>query len=279
MNALRAYEAAARLGGFAAAAEELGVTAGAVSAHIKALETELGAALFERTARGVELTALGARLRPEFSRVFDALGSAVQTLRAEAAPQTVHIAALPALAQFWLSPRLTGLRAVAPEIAISITAMETPPNLKRIPYDLCLFHGDGPVHELARDTLFPVCAPSVAARLSEPADLAHVPCLSDSTWSDDWRQWSDVAMPGQGFAPRGPVFSLYALAVEETVNGAGVLMGHAALIAAHLRSGALVAPFPQRVTMRQSLKLWSLRPLRPGTPAERVADWLKRNAL
>lgn len=277
LNALRAYEAAARLGGFAAAAEELGVTPGAVSAHIRALESDLGAALFERTARGVGLTALGERMQAEFSRVFDSLGSAVQTLRAEAAPQAVHIAALPALAQFWLSPRLPGLRAAAPEIAISITAMETPPNLKRTPYDLCLFYGNGPVHELARDAIFPVCAPSVAARLSEPADLARVPCLSDSAWTGDWRHWAEQAMPGKAFSPRGPVYSLYALAVEETVNGAGVLMGHAALIDAHLRSGALVAPFPQRVPLRQSLKLWSLRSLRPGTPVERVADWLKRN--
>jgi LysR family glycine cleavage system transcriptional activator len=86
LNALRAFEAAARLGGFAAAAQELGVTPGAVTAHVKTLEAQLGAALFERTARGVELNALGQRVLPGFIEAFDALGEAVQTLRLEAAP-------------------------------------------------------------------------------------------------------------------------------------------------------------------------------------------------
>ena len=131
LTALRAFEAAARLGGFSAAAPQLGVTPGAITAHVKTLETALGAALFDRTTRGVRLTALGRRVLPEFVAAFDALGAAVQTLRREAAPRTVHIATLPSIAQLWLSPRLPALRAAAPEIAISITAMETPPNLKR----------------------------------------------------------------------------------------------------------------------------------------------------
>ena len=77
MTALRAFEAAARLGGFAAAATELGVTPGAVTAHVKALEDRLGAALFARDAKGVQLTPLGARVLPEFTAAFDALGLAV----------------------------------------------------------------------------------------------------------------------------------------------------------------------------------------------------------
>lgn len=275
LNALRAFEAAARLGGFAAAAEELGVTAGAVTAHVKALEDGLGAPLFERHAKGVRLTPLGQRAVPEFTAAFDQLGLAVQSLRAEAAPRTVHIATLPAIAQLWLSPRLPSLRAAAPEIIISITAMEAPPDLKRAPYDLSLFYrpaGEGGA--LAHDLIFPVCAPALARQLVRPEDLADVQCLTDSSWADDWRLWAAAAMPGRAFAPKGPVFSLYALAVEEAVNGAGVLMGHSALVSAHLASGALVAPFATRLASDRALCLWSARSLRAGSPAARVADWL-----
>jgi LysR family glycine cleavage system transcriptional activator len=270
LNALRAFEAAARLGGFAAAAAELGVSPGAVTAHVKALEDRLGAALFRRGAKGVELTALGARVLPAFTGAFDALGSAQHLLRAEAAPRAVHIATLPAIAQLWLSPRLPALRAAMPEVAISITAMEAPPNLKRAPYDLSLFPGDlGQV--VAEDWLFPVCAPSLAAQVTGPEALLHLPCLIDMAWAADWALWAASALPGQGITPRGPVFSLYALAVEEAVNGAGVLMAHGALVAGHLAAGRLVAPLPQRVKLPQALRLWSARPLRPGQPVERVA--------
>jgi len=278
LTALRAFEAAARLGGFAAAADELGVTPGAISAHIKGLEEDLGSALFLRTARGVTLSPLGHRALPEFVSAFDQLGSAVQTLRTQAAPGVVHIAALPSVAQFWLSPRLPGLRAVAPEIEISITAMETPPNLKRTPYDLCLFFAARGGTEVAQDMIFPVCAPSVASKIRTPDDLLHLPCLTDTSWADDWLTWSSVAMPGREFVPRGPVFSLYSLAVEETINGAGVLMGHQALIAEHLKAGTLIAPFETKVPLARPLRLWSLHPSPRSGPVSRVAAWLRQSS-
>ena len=274
LTALRAFEAAARLGSFAAAADELGVTPGAVTAHVKALEADIGALLFDRHPRGVRLTALGAAALPKFTSAFDALGQAVQSLWASAAPRVVHMATLPALAQLWLSPRLPALRAAAPEIAISITAMEAPPNLKRAPYDLSLFYSDGPGTVLEPDVIFPVCAPSLAARLTSPADLANLPCLSDAVWAQDWDHW--LASVGATIVPRGPVFSLYALAVEEAVNGAGVLIGHSTLVASHLARGTLVAPFAQQVTLPRPLRLWSARPLAQASAAARVARWLVR---
>ncbi len=255
LNALRAFEAAARLKSFVAAAEELGVSAGAVAAHIKGLEAEIGAPLFERQAHGIALTPLAGRLLPDFVAAFDALGAATQRLRTEAAPR-VHIAALPAVAQLWLSPRLPALRAAAPDIAVSITAMERPPNLKRVPFDLSIFYrpaGEG--QALDDDVIFPVCAPSLAAGLQEPANLLTATCLTDATWADDWTKWTQKAAPGLNFAPRGPLFSLYALAVTEAINGAGVLMGHEALIRDDLATGRLVAPFATRVTLPRRLSI------------------------
>jgi LysR family glycine cleavage system transcriptional activator len=275
LTALRAFEAAARLGGFAAAAAELGVTAGAVAAQVKGLEDHLGADLFDRQVRGVRLTAIGERSLPALAAAFDALGEAVQVLRAEAAPGAVHIATLPAIADLWLQPRLAAIRAALPGVGLSVTAMERPPDLKRVPFDMSLFFlPEGTGRTLAEDVIYPVCAPTLAAELREPADLARVPCLTDSAWAGDWAEWAMHAMPGQTFSPRGPVFSLYALAVREAAAGAGVLMGHEALIAPALQAGTLVAPFPIRVRLARVLSLRSLRPARPGTVRARVADLL-----
>jgi LysR family glycine cleavage system transcriptional activator len=272
LNALRAFEAAARTGAFTLAAAELGVTPGAVTAHVKALEEMLGAALFERQARGVRLSALGLAAAADLTVAFDALAGAEARLRALALPREVHIATLPAIAQLWLSPRLPALRAAAPEISVSITALEAPPNLKRSLHDLSLFPGTSGGRLVAKDELFPVCAPALAARLRKVSDLASVPCLSDSAWADDWALW--LAAVGEALAVRGPVFSLYALAVEEAVNGAGVLMGHGPLVAGHLERGTLVAPFPQRVTLATGFRLWSARPMARGGAVERVATFL-----
>ena len=258
LTALRSFEAAARLGGFALAAEELRVTPGAVAAQIKALEEDIGAPLFERNARGVRLTALGQRVLPEFVAAFDALGQAVRELRSAARPGRIQIAALPALAQLWLAPRLPALRARFPDLDISVTAMEQPPNLKRAPYDLCLFYAETPppgAVVLAQDALLPVCASDLAARVTAPADLERMTCLSDAVWSEDWAIWAAEAAPGVK-VPNGPVYSLYALAVDQALCGAGVLMGHRALVAHHLASGALVAPLDLAVPLRQAALAW-----------------------
>ena len=272
LNALRAFEAAARTGAFTLAAAELGVTPGAVTAHVKALEERLGAALFVRQARGVRLTVLGLAAVEELTGAFDALAGAEARLRALALPQEVHIATLPAIAQLWLSPRLPALRAAAPEISVSITALEAAPNLKRSLHDLSLFPAEVGGRLVTGDALFPVCSPGMAARLRRVEDLGSVPCLSDTAWDRDWEVW--LGAVGARVAVRGPAFSLYALAVEEAVNGAGVLMGHGALVAGHLARGVLVAPFPQRVALDRGLRLWSARPVPKGSAVARVVEFL-----
>lgn len=273
LNALRAFEAAARLGGFAQAAEELHVTPGAITALIKALEADLGAPLFVRQARGVALTDIGRRALPAFSQTFDRLGEAVRELRQDAAPQRVHLAALPAIAQLWLAPRLSELRALVPDIEVSVTAMEKPPNLKRAPFDLCLFYTDTPpadALELAQDRLTPVCTPVLARQITGPQDLAGMVCLSDSVWAGDWASWAAVAMPGQAFAPRGPVFSLYAIAVQEALNGAGVLIARQALVSSLLASGALVAPLAAVAQVPAPLAAWAQAGAGRGRSATQV---------
>ncbi|MDO6734838.1 LysR family transcriptional regulator [Octadecabacter sp. 1_MG-2023] len=251
MNSLRAFEAAARLCSFSAAADELGVTAGAISQHIRTLENWTETPLFERRAQGVVLTSEGRRLLPDFTQAFDAMGQAVRGLRGLSKDRTVSIAALPSVAQLWLQPRLGLLRAALPGVSVSVAALETPPNLDRELFDLTFYMRD-PADctngiTLARDTLAPVCSPTLAARLSQPRDLEDETLLHDEVWAADWSVWANATGTPLSRLDAGPRFSLYAMAVAEAKEGAGVLIGHSALITAALDSGELVQPFGQSV--------------------------------
>ncbi|MEK6216720.1 MAG: LysR family transcriptional regulator, partial [Boseongicola sp.] len=167
LNALRAFEAAARLGSFVGAAEELSVTPGAVSQHIKALEHWTKTPLFARHPKGVRLTQAGRALLPQFVLAFDHLGSAIRALQ-NSRPQTdIHVATMPSLAQLWLPPRLAALRSKMPNVKLSVTALETAPNLNRELFDVALFlkEPSGAASEIiiADDRIFPVCSAEVAA--------------------------------------------------------------------------------------------------------------------
>lgn len=257
LNALRAFESAARLGSFTAAADELCITAGAISQHIKSLEAWTESELFVRNARGVELSPLGEELLPRFTDAFDQLNDAVQALRTTAAPNKIRIATLPAVAQLWLSERLGNLRNAVPEIRISVYAVETCPNLDREPYDVTIFFED--VQEISEgevlftDRIFPVCTPQIAARLSGISDLKNETLLHDSAWVEDWFDWLQAQGERQGSKYSGPKYSLYSVAVEEALNGAGILMAHEALVAKYLKDGRLIAPFDNDFPLKRSL--------------------------
>ena len=258
LNALRAFEAAARLGGFSAAAQELCVTQGAIAQQIKHLEDWAGATLFVRHARGVRLSAAGKAVLPRLGEAFDALGDVTQTLRREGAASEVRIAALPSIAQLWLSPRLPAIRAALPGTAVSVTAMESAPNLVRDPYDMAVFFADttptGAI-SLGWDIIYPVCAPDIANRLKTPDDLDGYTLIHDASWKDDWESWLSAAAPGLAFDTSGPAYSLYALAVEEARNGAGILIGHEALVRPLIERGELTAPFKETIELPRVLSL------------------------
>lgn len=276
LNALRAFEASARLGGFAPAASELLVTPGAVAAQIKLLESEYGAPLFERHAKGVRLTPLGERMKQRFTAAFDAIEDAARMLRREAAPQKVHIVTSPALAELWLSPRLPQLTDLLGDISISVTALDDPPNLKRSPFDLCLFYTrrlERGQHPIVEEEVFPVCVPSLASDLRTPSDLIDACCIADVVW-EDWRAWSDQALPNQGFVAHGPSFSLYAVAVLQALKGVGVLIGRRSLVQHHLDSGALVAPFDHPVRLGLTIATWMLPEGRSSRAVEDVMNTL-----
>ena len=260
LNALRAFEASARLGGFAQAANELRVTPGAVAALVKTLEAQYGAVLFERHARGVRLTELGESVKAQFTKAFDAVEEAARSLRRLAAPRRVHIVTSPALAQLWIGPRLPRLTDILAPIEVSVTAVDEPPNLKRSPFDLCLFYTDRlgrGQRKIADELLLPVCTPALAERITAPEDLLETRCIKDIGWKD-WEVWSGSVMPEQNFVARGPGFSLYSIAVQQALLGAGVLIGRRSLVQPYLDTGELVAPLEQSVPLGLTIAAWRL---------------------
>ncbi len=282
LNALRAFEAAARLGGFTQAADELCVTPGAISQHIKSLEDWAGAPLFKRRSQGVSLTELGESIAPKFNHAFDAMGQAVRALRTSAAQSTINIAALPSIAQLWLSPRLPAIRNTLKDHKISVTALETPPNLIREMFDISLFLKE-PTNQCAEqiikaDAIYPVCAPEIAERITTPTDLLHETWLYDALWENDWKLW--LGQTGHKEIPpqSGSSFSLYSIAIEEAKNGAGILIGHEILIEPLLKSGALVAPFGQKALTGKSLILELAPNLGASNHLQQVASMLRENS-
>lgn len=283
LNALRAFEAAARLESFAKAAEELAVTAGAVTQHVRQLEATLGFPLFRRMPQGVALTDAAREALPKLTRGFDLLGQAVQTLRDAEPHRPLAIAALPCIAQLWLSPRLGRLQQAFPELQISVSAMEEPPDPLRDAYDLSLFYrnatAEPPALRIGPDAILPVCAPALAERLASPADLARQTLLHDAVWRGDWARWLAAAAPEAKVDPgRGPAFSLYSLALEAALSGSGLLMGRMSLVAPYLAAGRLVAPFGQAVPTADRLTLTPAT--NAGAHARRieVMEWLAASA-
>lgn len=262
LNALRVFEAAARLGGFAAAAQELNVTPGAVAQQIRRLEEWLGVELFRRTAQGVHLPEHGRRIALQISQAMDDLAASARALRQLSGPRPLHLAASPAVAQLWLRPRLAGLKAALGGPQISVTAIETPPDLEREMFDAAVFflgqneapHGAS-VAPIEEDVIVPVCTPEIAKGLAIPNDLAEVTLLHDSMWRADWSRWLDAVEGPSWLAESGPVYSLYSMGVDAALAGEGVLMGHLPLIRPLLNGGKLVRPFPRTVSLNRRLSL------------------------
>ncbi len=280
LNALRAFEAAARLGSFARAAEEIGVTPGAITQQVRHLEAILGFPLFRRLAQGVLLTEAGSEAQPRLSAAFEALSLAVHDLRASRAGRALAIAALPCIAQLWLSPRLPALQKAFPDLQISISAMEEPPSGPRDAFDLALFYCAAPpagALALAEDSLMPVCAPALAEALRAPADLAGRTLLHDAVWRGDWARWLKHAGVTGIDTGRGPSYSLYALALDAALGGSGILIGRASLVAPLLAQGRLAAPFDEAMPSGDRLTLLPSPGRKPHPQRAAVVEWLGRS--
>ena len=236
LNGLRALETVGRLGSLQAAAEELGVTVGAVSQQVIKAEEQLGRSIFDRTARGLQQTAFGTPV--------------ATTQRRDDAILTISVA--PIFASRWLIHRIDRFAAAHPDISLRIEATTTLVDLARSDVDLGIRVGPGTWPDVTAEFLlpqvmFPVCAPALADKIRTPQDLARQPAVVDGNDAFTWERWLKAA--GLSIAPPKArhVFSDASLCLDAALAGQGVLLAWPVLASWALKEGRLVAPFPIRV--------------------------------
>ena len=277
--ALRAVEAAGRCGNLAKAADELGVTVGAVSQHIRKVEAQLGRKLFDRTARGLRSTAIGAPLIESLTRGLQEMARAVAV--AEARRGTgLTISVAPVLAAKWLVPRLTRFHAAHPDIALRIDATIELADFDVSDVDAGVRVGVGPwpgvrAERLAGLAMFPVCSPAVAEQIRDLGDLERLPIIRDHGSPGRWPAWlAGQGAPGLRLAD-GPIYSDAALCLDAAIAGQGVTMAWPTLAADALKCGAVRAPFAGSLDAGESYWLVgsAARPL--SAAARAFARWLK----
>jgi len=250
LGALHAFEAAARLLSFKAAAAELHVTPGAVSQQIKLLEDRLGVALFLRRPRSIQLTEAGRLLLPPTQRAFRLLSDAVIRVRESDASKVLTVSLLPSFAAHWFVPRLGSFSARHPEIDVRISATQLLADLERDDVDLAIRYGLGHypglhVEHVLSEELFPVCSPALmkgGVPLKTLEDLAQHTLLHDEA-RQEWPLWLTAAGAKNVDATRGPSFSLWDLALQAAIAGHGIALGRSTLTAQYVKSKQLVRPF------------------------------------
>ena len=250
LNALRAFEAAARSLSFKRAAAELHVTPAAVSHQVRALEAELGLALFVRLHRALALTPAGARYFPALSEAFDGLDDATHALRARPRTPRLVLSVVPSFGANWLVPRLGQFRARHPEIDLVVLSSADLADFARDPVDVGIRFGPGRWPRVRADLLLaeeylPVASPKLARGsrpLRRPEDLRRHTLLHDEN-HDAWRAWLASAGVTSVDPERGVVFSDSSQLVAAAAAGQGVALARKLLAAPYLRSRTLVRPF------------------------------------
>jgi LysR family glycine cleavage system transcriptional activator len=285
LNALKAFEAAARHQSFTRAAEELCVTQGAVSHQVKALETELGIKLFNRERQRLVITGAGRDYLAVVRDAFDRIALGTERLIQHQGSGVLTVSTSPDFAAKWLVHRLGRFAEAHPEIDLRVSATMHHVDFAREDVDLAVRHGDGnwPGHDVTRlspEQLFAVCSPKLLIgrkRLTKPADVLKFPLLH----VDDrkaWSKWLDVAGIDHAESSQGPVMNRASMAIDAAVDGQGIALGRTTLVAWDLISGRLVRPFGD--ALRLSKTYWIVCPKATSALPKIVAfrDWLLQEA-
>lgn len=283
LAALRAFEAAARLGSVSRAAAALHVTHGAVSRHIRAVEQALGCALFVKAGRGLALTPAGERLRDAAGEAFARLGDACRELRRQPAATPLVLGFSASVLARWLIPRLGRLEQALPSIRLHLSAREqTPePHLAGLDATLLLaappWPADWQVADLGPERIGPVLSPRhpEAHRLArgEPRQLLNLPLLHTRSRPQAWPEWASAHAIDPAALRYGGDFEHLIYLLEAAVAGLGIAIAPQPLVSDDLLSGRLIAPWGFVETPAR----WSLCRLRrnPDPRITRLGQWFE----
>ncbi len=262
LNALKAFEAAARHLSFTRAADELFVTQAAVSHQVKGLEEFLGVKLFIRRNRSLLLTPEGQTYFLELKEIFDHLVQATERLKSASERGSLNISLPPSFAILWFVPRLSRFREAYPEIDVRIRAVDEVDGSLTDDVDVAIYYGSGKwpglkAYKLHNEYLLPVCSPLLlngTKALREPKDLLEHTLLHDET-RNAWKDWFKLVGIDKNKGDNGPVFSHSNLALKAAVHGQGIALANNVLVKPEIDAGHLIQLFPEVLPREKSFYL------------------------
>jgi LysR family transcriptional regulator, glycine cleavage system transcriptional activator len=261
LNALRVFEVAARMGSYAEAATELGLTHGAVSRQISALERWMGQRLFIRSGRRMIATPVGRAFAAEVSLSFDRVTAAAEACGRPGARRILRVSAPTSFAMRWLIPRLVTFHAHHPEMEVAVTTVSTVYEELRGGFDVAIRRGSAkhnawPQHNASHfldevDTL--IMSPTLFAQrpIREAAEVADHLLLASETRPGDWTDWLDVAGLSHLVGHRRQVFDHFFVTFQAIVDSFGIGIGPLPLISADVAAGRIITPLPE-ITVRRT---------------------------
>jgi LysR family glycine cleavage system transcriptional activator len=254
LNALRAFEATARLGSYVRAADELAVTPAAVGQQVRTLEEYFGSPLFRRLGHQLILTDAARAVVPDIKEAFDRLAHVTSRLKDARPAPLVTITVPPSFAAKWLMPRLGSFRSAHPDIDVRLDTTDRLVDLARENIAVGVRYGGGRYPgldstRLLTEEVFPVCSPALLAgapHLQEPDNLAAVPLIHDTAAearasAPTWRTWLE-AIGSTVDARRGLRVDSAVLALQAAIEGQGVALARSVIAAGDLREGRLIRP-------------------------------------
>ncbi len=280
-SALQAFEAAARHGSFARAAEELARTEGAVSRQIGRLESFLGVTLFERIGNRVRLAPNGARYATQVREVLDRLErDSLYLMGQPVEGASIDIAASPTFATRWLIPRLKHFQTRHPNITVHIAERMAPFLLAGSGFDAAI-HFEHPawagmhVHPLLEEVLVPVCSPALLADVGASASLDALPRLHRRQNPDAWQTYAQEVGIALTNSAVGARYDLHAMLIEAALAGLGVALVPRLYVGTELEQGRLVAPWPDARGITKTFCLVLPEPIELSPqPVRAFANWM-----
>jgi DNA-binding transcriptional LysR family regulator len=279
LSGLRAVEAVGRLGSVKAAADNLGVTVGAVSQQVQKTEAQLGVQLFERKNRQLVATPQLLAMQPHLTSAMSSLATAVATtVRGREDALTISVA--PVFAGKWLVWHIREFNKLHPGIRVRVesTVDLVDPNTSDV--DLCIRVGRGPYPDLNAEKLlnqrvFPVCSPALAKHIKRPEDIGKLPIIHDPGQMFSWKTWLDLFGLDESLLRDGPTFSDGSLCLDAAIAGQGVFLAWETLAVYAVQSGQVIAPCPERPATGLAYWLISGKNVPRTKAKDAFGTWLK----
>lgn len=287
MRALRVFEAFGRLGSATAAADELGVTVGAISQQLRKIEAEVGLRLVERKGKSIALTTRGRHYHDDVKVAFDMLREAQARFERAWSEATLTISCLPSLASKWIGAQLFDWQSAHPTATVRLIGDDTEPRFGTDEVDFRLSYGDLITRfehrtELFTDWVVPACSPALLTRLKleAPADILDAPLLGiewarEQGAAPSWGDWAAHIGLSRRKAVGQVAFSMSSAAIDAAINGRGFVLAQLSMAAEDIASGRLVIPFDIRLKLSQPYSMaWDPAALEKPFGAE-LRGWIQ----